>query len=238
MPCCQDPAVANSLWLVLVGGLAGSLHCLGMCGPLVAAVEVARPGPFRAGSHLLMHAGRLVTYALLGLLAGLAGQALERGGAAAGVQGVAALVGGAAMALFALGLLGWIPGRLGREVAPAAVGRLVGAMTGRHPLGGFAIGLYWGLLPCGLVWAFLLRAAAAGSAIDGALVMLAFGAGTVPALLGAGALFGLSGPRVRAALPRIAAVTVLAMGALLVLRGAAGMGWIDHLHLAEGVALF
>jgi hypothetical protein len=238
MPCCSEPDVATSLWLVFTAGLLGSLHCLGMCGPLVAAVSVASPGPSRPWPHVLAHAGRLLTYAALGGVAGLLGDGLDRGGAAAGLQSAAALVGGALMAAYSLVLLGLLPLRRGLSLGEASVARFAAALSSRHPLGGLGVGVFWGLLPCGLVWAFLLRAAASGSTAGGVRVMLAFGAGTIPVLAGAGVLSGLLGPRLRAALPRAGAVAVLLVGVLLVLRGASGAGWIPHLHLAEGIALY
>jgi sulfite exporter TauE/SafE len=68
--------------------------------------------------------------------------------------------------------------------------------------------------------------------------MLAFGAGTVPALMLAGGLAGLLNARLRSFLPRLAAGSVLVLGLLLILRGAAGAGWIPHLHITEGTPLY
>lgn len=238
--CCAigNESVASSLWLVFVGGLAGSAHCVGMCGPLVAMAEGMRPGKWSAWSHLPLHGGRIVTYAVLGLIAGLMGGALESGGVAAGVQGLAAFLGGGAMIVFALVLLDLMPFRWGQTVGDKAAGRIATALASHRPGSGLVMGLYWGLLPCGLVWAFLLRAGAAGSAVDGVLVMLTFGAGTIPALLVLGGLAGFIGARHRQLLARLGAATVLIMGVLIVLRGAAGAGWIPHLKIAQGVPLF
>jgi hypothetical protein len=77
-----------------------------------------------------------------------------------------------------------------------------------------------------------------GSALQGSLVMMVFGAGTIPALLLAGGLGGLVGPRLRSVLPRIASASVMLLGVILILRGAAGAGWISHLHLTSNVMLY
>lgn len=231
-------AVAESLWLVFVGGLAGSAHCLGMCGPLVAMAESLRPGRWSVWSHVPLHAGRIATYAVLGAIAGLAGAGFERGALAIGIQGAAAIVGGIAMVFFALVMFGWMPFRWGRSVGEKAAGRIASALASKRPASGVVMGLYWGLLPCGLVWGILTRAVGAGTPWGGAAVMLVFGAGTVPALLVLGGLAGYIGARHRQWLNRVGAATLIVMGLLLILRGAANAGWIDHLKIAKGVPLF
>jgi len=258
--CCAAHGTASSLWLVFVGGLLGSAHCIGMCGPLVALAENMRPGRWTPWASLVLHAGRLLTYGLLGAIAGLAGWIVERGGIALGVENVAAFLGGAAMILFALAMFDWLPLRAsrrareratevaqvgnlrrwdgGRAVGERAAQRIASALASHRPLSGLAMGLYWGLLPCGLVWAVLPGAAATGTALGGATFMLAFGAGTVPALLLLGGLATFIGARYRALLSRLSAATILALGVLLVLRAAAGAGWIAHLKIASGVPLF
>jgi sulfite exporter TauE/SafE len=241
MSCCSaasDPTVASSLWLVFVMGLAGSAHCLGMCGPLVAAAESLRPGRWTPWAHLPMHAGRLLTYAVMGGIAGVVGETVNRGALAIGLQGAASMLGGIAMILFGLALAGWLPFRWGLRVGERASGRIASALASHRPLSGLVIGLYWGMLPCGLVWGALLYAGATGSPIRGALAMLVFGAGTVPALLVLGSVAGWIGARYRQALLHIGAVSVVAMGILLLLRSAAGAGWIRHLKLLEGMPLY
>jgi hypothetical protein len=241
MDCCatgSQVSQAVTLGGVFVASLAGSLHCIGMCGPLLATVEAIRPGQFSPWRQLPMHAGRLITYAILGAVFGTLGLLLERVGSFAGVQGVASLLGGAAMIVFALVLMDLLPWKPLMRVSEAKIQGLVARLSRRTVSGGLTMGLAWGLLPCGLVWGFLLGAAAAAGPVRGALVMLIFGAGTIPALLVAGGLGGLVGPRLRRLMPRLAAASVMILGALMVLRGAAGAGLIPHLQLASGVPLF
>lgn len=233
-----DPETISSLWLVFLGGLAGSVHCLGMCGPLLALAESVRGGKWKAWSQLPLHLGRIVTYSMLGLLAGLVGVALRKGGLASGIQGTASLVGGVLMILFALTMFGWIPLAGILEVSGGVASRFAQKLTSRHPLSGLVLGLYWGLLPCGLVWAWLAASTAAGSPLGGALVMFVFGLGTIPALLIFGGLGGILSSRSRAWLNRLGGAAVLAMGIILILRAAAAAGWIGKIMLAPGVPLY
>jgi hypothetical protein len=163
-------------------------------------------------------------WAFLGMSLGMLG------GMAAGLAPLGralALGGGAAMVALGLANLGLVPWRFSLEGEGGNrlwrfFRRLFQGLIGAGGASGkFALGLANGLLPCGFSYAFLARAAATGSPIEGGLVMLAFGAGTVPALLGAGLLLG------RFRLPRwserLAAVAVLMMGLLLLWRGAGGI---------------
>jgi sulfite exporter TauE/SafE len=212
----------------LVAGLAGSLHCAAMCSAFAGgATLAARAGGAQVVHPLgslrrriaLVHAGRLASYALLGGLAGLAGQP------ALAVEGLAAqrLVGTLAnLMLLALAVsvitgrpLGALLERAGfagyRALAPR-LRSLVGRPT---PGGRMAFGALWGLTPCALVYAVLPVAMFAGSAPGGAGVMLAFGLGTLPSLALIGALAGrlaqaLAQPRVRLGAGALIATLALA----------------------------
>lgn len=191
--------IANSL-AAFVMGLAGSGHCAAMCGGLVVASRVTRPGrtlPLVDRSRGVVlaaqHAGRLAAYAVAGGLAGTVGQ-LAGGVAAAGRltlqvgAAVVLLVAGAALA----GVLppSASPERLGeplwRRLAPLAVRARSGRGVGR----GLAFGVIWGFLPCGLVYSALSLAAVSGSWREGAITLAAFGLGTLPALLSVTMLAG------------------------------------------------
>lgn len=171
-------------------GLLNALHCWGMCGGIVAALQ-GMGAPGRPGLALAYNLGRLASYITLG---GLAGGLFALGGSEAEtrflwLQGLGCL----ALVLAGLHLAG-IPlpmGGAGRFAQ--AVWRLLGART-RHllPLDSvpraLLAGAVWGLLPCGLVYAMLAVGAGTGSAHGGALAMLAFGLGTQPAMLAASLL--------------------------------------------------
>lgn len=170
----------------LLAGAAGSPHCIGMCGGFATAA-----GPW-------WHVGRLLTYASLGALAGSVGRTLPGPGWLGTALAVLMLV---AFAARLAGLVHFegitIPG-LTRLAAGVA----------RRPGPGWRIvfGSLTGLLPCGLVWTALAMAVAAGQAGWGALVMVLFGAGTVPAL----SVASLALRRLNA--PRLVAAAVLVLG--------------------------
>jgi len=213
-------------WLsVLVASLVGSLHCVGMCGGLVGFYATAeRQGSARWAPHLAYHLTRLLAYTTLGAAAGQLGSGLDAAGASLGIGRLGLFM--ALLTLVARGtpaLLGWgTRERLVRlERRPrrsALLPRLERAFTSlarraseRPPLWrASALGLSSALLPCGWLYAFVALAAGTGSARGGALLLLAFWSGTVPALLGLGVgLQRLAAP-LRARLPRLSAALVAA----------------------------
>jgi len=179
-------------------GLLGGPHCVGRCGGLATALTPgAEAGDRRAGLvvPLLLGAGRVGTYAVLGALAGGLGGAAASGlGAAAGPTLRIGL--GVVLVLVGLSLAGWWPGALGwLERGAGRVWRRIVPLSGRvlpvrTPLRALGAGALWGLLPCGLVYGALAGAVVAGSAPAGAAWMASFGVGTLPAVLGAGWLAG------------------------------------------------
>jgi sulfite exporter TauE/SafE len=171
-------------------GLASSLHCIGMCGGIAVLFGYSPGGCGAAAAgreQALLHGGRIASYALLGAAAGSLGSA-ALGGIEAG-SGQALLRWAAAVSL------GWM-GLVTAGIAPAPALLAHGAGTGRWrmrlmlylppPARRMAGGVLWGLLPCGMVYGALLYAMFAGTALGGALVMLGFGLGTLPALALAG----------------------------------------------------
>ena len=163
-------------------GLMGSVHCTTMCGPIAA---VLCRGDRQQG--LWPHIGRLASYTGLGALAGSAGMAVQRLIPLAlvqlGVRIVAALL-LIAVGFYAAGMFRrWA--LLERLTSPLfrRVSGFLSARAGSSTLAKVAQGAVWGLLPCGLVYGALGLGALAGSAQGGARVMLAFGAGTLPALV-------------------------------------------------------
>ena len=238
---------------VFVVGLLGSVHCAGMCGGIVGALSAApmlgrtipiRPARTPLANVLTYNAGRIGSYMVAGALAG---------GLAQGAHGLArlpALQAGAYwsanLMLAALGLYlmdawhGLARLEQGGQVVWRSVRpllRKVGPLDG--PARMFMAGSLWGWLPCGMVYSVLVTAMLGGSAAQGALVMLAFGLGTLPMLLGLGVLGArlrgwLQNPRVR----RACGIVVLGFGLLGLARAAGGLphGWIDNLCLAPGAA--
>lgn len=205
----------------LVLGLMGSVaHCVGMCSPFVMIVArrfgVPEGRHSATGAQLWYTAGRLVTYGALGALAGALGGMVEVAGGLVGMQRAAAVVAGLALVAFALvSLTGWSPGSPGHG---AWFGRISGVMRGRMPGHPIAVGLFLGLLPCGLLYSAVAAAVARGGAVEGAVALVAFGAGTAPALLGI-SLADAVLVRHRFALNRFSHLFVLVMGAWYLWRG-------------------
>lgn len=182
---------------VFLIGLLGGVHCFGMCGGIVGALSVQTASGSagrRAALLITYNAGRIATYVLLGaLLGGLGAIAtlLERVlPVQLGLYLFAHLL-LVAMGLYLLGQTRWLQPierlgqRLWRRVQPW-MGRFLPV---RHVGEAAVIGGLWGLVPCGLVYSVLATALMSGSSLRGALLMLAFGLGTLPNLLFAGLLF-------------------------------------------------
>jgi len=199
--------------LVFLIGLVGSLHCLQMCGPIVLAYSLPLD-PARAGrAHLQYNAGRTLTYTVLGAVAGAAGRGIGMLGQMAGLASGARIVAGAAMIVAGATMIGFAPAK-GLVTIRKSVGRKLTA-----PGGKFRLGLTLGFLPCGLIYAALLKAVETGSAVSGAATMLAFGLGTSAALLALGFATSMAGLRLGRWSTRVAAVCVMAAGVVLVWRG-------------------
>ena len=183
-----------------------------MCGPLV--VSAATPlGASRSGvvgAQVLYHGGRLGTLALLGALAGALGSGVSDFGQLLGFQRAAAILTGLALLAWGGALL-WRGGGASFHLnlpGAARVGRafqVVGSWPpARRPL-----------LPCGWLYLFVIPAAGSGSATSGALVLLVFGLGSVPALLGVALAFRETFGRFRARLQKVTALLLILTGALL-----------------------
>lgn len=214
------------LYLALILGFVSSLHCVQMCGPVVLTYSVsANTKTGRRsflGLHLAYNAGRTLTYMLLGAAAGLAGGAMGWVGRLAGIEDTASIVAGSVMVLTALLMLGFGFGieRWRGLALPARLLRPAGKLiSDPSALAKFGLGTLMGFLPCGLVYAALMRAIGAANAVGGALTMLAFGVGTSAALIAVGVGSSAVTRKVARWGTAISAVTVLVMGLLLIARG-------------------
>jgi uncharacterized protein len=219
-----------SLLSALLVGFFGGVHCVGMCGGIVGALTLGLPEHLRnrpAGAwpfHIAYNLGRITSYTLAGALAGGLGAGLLQLTELRQAQLVLQVI--AALFMLALGLYlgGWwaglvrverLGGHLWRRLEP--FGRRL--LPVASPPQAFALGLVWGWLPCGLVYSVLIWSLAAGSAREGAQLMLAFGLGTLPNLLLMGALAAQLGSFVRQPWPRrVAGGLVLAFGLVLLAR--------------------
>ena len=217
-------------------GFLGSLHCLGMCGPLILAYSLHTRGSRNPDSgydgwffqgeifhHLAFHSGRLLTYGLLGALGGLffgftgADQVFYQ------LRASLTVLGGVLMILLGLVLMRAIP--LPRLTLfpfseTGGEGRLKRLLDSRSTASKVALGMAVGFLPCGLSWAMIVKAATTQKALSGFVIMLAFGLGTVPALFLPGLSASMLSAKLRLAGERLAALSVVVMGLMLVFKGA------------------
>ncbi|WP_416308507.1 sulfite exporter TauE/SafE family protein [Neptunicella sp. SCSIO 80796] len=181
-----------SLLSALLVGIAGSVHCVGMCGGIVGALTFAIPARANPVPYMLAYnLGRISSYTLAGALTGYLGKLFSH----QVHQGLVwlQLLSGAFLLLLACYIGGWwkvlsqlekLGGYFWRRISPLSK-RFIPFSS---PAAALPYGLIWGWLPCGLVYSTLVWSLASGSAVDGALTMLFFGLGTLPALLILGAL--------------------------------------------------
>jgi len=204
-----------SYWTAFILGLVGSLHCAGMCGPLMLALPGgSRPAMLLLG-RVVYNFGRIVTYCVLGLVLGVLGQTLFL----AGFQQWASILLGI---MLLVGLLA--SKRLGlKHPAYNVVARLKHCMRDmmrRRSIFSLAIlGLLNGLLPCGLVYGAAAGAVVTGNLLASVGYMAAFGAGTLPMMLAIGVLGKLAPLPFRLKLQNAVPVTVFLLATLLILRG-------------------
>lgn len=211
------------LLLVSAGGFLASAHCIGMCGGFACALAATDSGGWKfVGRQLTYNFGRIFTYAFLGALAGSAGVFLSRmrwgGVTAPQALSLAAGVIMIGLGLSAMGIIR-LPQRWTSLEGGLFAPLFAHFMGPRSWAGHFGAGVANGFLPCGLVYAFLATAAAAGDGLHGMLLMVFFGLGTVPAMLlaaGGGRVLSVAARR---RVYQAAAVLIVAMGVMTVVRG-------------------
>lgn len=180
---------------VFVASLFGSLHCVGMCGPLavLASASQSTDGSIQSRKPrwsliTAYHLGRIASYAVIGLIAGFIGSGIHETGTLLGLQRLAAqLAGGTMLVIGLLAIVRLISGEKHMAHMPK---RLQSALHQSHvwarsqpPMRrATVIGMLTAILPCGWLYAFVLMAAGTASALSGSIVMIAFGLGSVPAM--------------------------------------------------------
>lgn len=199
----------------LLLGLAGSLHCVGMCGPIMMSVPVQHlPEKKRFWGILLYQAGRLTTYALLGIVAGWLGWRME----AAGWQQTFSIILGSLILLFLLAKIFSKQFRF-NPFRKQLMQLMAWAMRLKNMAAMPILGAANGLLPCGMVYIALTGAAATGGFWNAILFMLFFGIGTLPLLL-ALAYWGIHlGFRTRQKLQQLVPYMIALTAILLIIRG-------------------
>jgi sulfite exporter TauE/SafE len=209
------------IWAGFLMGVFGSLHCIGMCGPIALALPVHTSGKtVRLLAVLFYNAGRVVTYSILGALFGIVGTAFYL----AGLQQILSIVSGVFLIILIL-----FPIFFKRVFAGKSVVAIPYVQTLKHAISArlraytfsslFLIGLLNGLLPCGLVTVAIVGAIAAGSVCESSVYMMLFGLGTVPAMAALVFSKNYVPSRLKQIFQRTVPVLVCSLGVLLILRG-------------------
>jgi len=217
-----------SLLSAFLVGLLGGGHCVGMCGGIVGAVSMHLPNQTKNQPKILFliayNAGRILSYTLAGLLAGLIGASSFFLNHVLPIQHLLYFISSLMLILLGLYLAGFWAGLTYIENAGRGIWaklqpyskRFIPVQNLTHA---FALGGLWGWLPCGLVYSVLIASIATGSAISGGLLMLAFGLGTLPTLL----VMGMIAVKLKATLQnvwirRASGLLVLVFGLVGILR--------------------
>ncbi len=231
----MDWAILASLFMV--GLLSSGAHCLGMCGGIISALTMAIPAEARAKRWWLLlsyNLGRIFTYGLIGLIGGFAASWFDHWGGGVWLRWLAGLL------LIAMGLYiaNWWRGLIYLEAA----GRYLWAYI--QPLGkalmpvtsaprALLLGAIWGWLPCGLVYSALGSAVAQAQPLESALVMVAFGLGTLPMLMATGFAANLIGGFVQSrALRSLMGLLIIGYGVWTIY--AVGFGHQHHAGMNHG----
>ncbi len=204
----------------LMTGLIGSLHCLGMCGPIVVALPLSQDSWWKKISgSILYNLGRTLTYGIMGAIFGLLGKGLEL----AGLQLWASIFIGVAM-ISSVVLPGFFKNGINFDnLFSGPVAKLIGSFrklfekSSLHGL--FTIGLLNGLLPCGLVYVALAGAINTNSVAGGSIYMIIFGLATGPALFALSILGNLVQGSLRKKLSKLVPAFIVVLGILFILRG-------------------
>lgn len=206
------------MFTALLLGLAASLHCIGMCGPLILALPLDAAGKRAVVQEMLVyHTGRILTYAALGVFFGLLGKGI----ALAGFQKILSV--GAGIFMLGMAFMAWrfeqlvtaLPG-FGKftDWVKWRIGHL---LKQNHNGATFSVGLLNGLLPCGMVYASLAGAISTAGIVEGGAFMAFFGLGTLPLLFGVSVLSRSFGATVRQKI-RVAQPILLTIAGLLLLQ--------------------
>ena len=208
--------------ILLVVGLLTSLHCIAMCGGINLSQCVSyKFGGGEAGKlsrlkpSLMYNTGRVISYTIIGGIAGVLGSAVSFSGAA---KGIVAIVSGVFMVIMGLNMLNIFPWlrRLNPRM-PKIFSNKVHNNNGRY--GPFYVGLLNGLMPCGPLQAMQIYALGTGSFIAGALSMLFFSVGTVPLMFGFGAISSILSGKFTHKMMKVSAVLVIVLGVVMAGRG-------------------
>lgn len=207
--------------LAFMAGLLGSGHCLGMCGALVSGYFM-KAGPNRSYlPYFAYQLARIFVYTMVGFAAASLGVVLVSSGLFGKLQSLLQMVIGAVVILLALGILGWIPFQGSIRLIPMNMLRKGYATASRKGpvIGASLAGLLNGLMPCPLTFAMAVKATSAATITEGGLLMLTFGAGTLPMMMFISVAFGKMSAHLRGLMLKTAALIMIAMGSNTIYMG-------------------
>ncbi|WP_312116287.1 sulfite exporter TauE/SafE family protein [Brevibacillus reuszeri] len=216
-------------WLIVLTGLFSAPHCIGMCGGIMSAMTFQSKASL-AQTIMAYNLGRILTYISVGAFMGFIGSFVNAAGTIVGLQGIANILGGVFIILWigkkvALPLDKWSPLKL-----PVIQQLLQKLKTRPGVMPVFVSGLLLGFLPCGLTYTMHMKAAASGSVWQGALTLLLFGVGTLPALILIGVFSFVLTKALRSRVMLIGNMLALIIGIISILRGMVINGWIPHVN--------
>jgi sulfite exporter TauE/SafE len=207
-------AGAFNYGLAFMAGVLGSGHCLGMCGALVSGYFM-KAGPSRTYlPYFFYQFARIFVYTLVGFAAAALGVVLVSSGVFGKMQSILQMFIGAVVIILALGILGWIPFQGSVRLIPMNLLRrgYAESRTKGPILGATIAGLLNGLMPCPLTFAMAVKATSATTIMEGGLLMLTFGAGTLPTMLFVSVAFGKMSAHFRGLMLKSAALIMIIMG--------------------------
>ncbi len=239
-----------SLAALFILGLFSTFHCIGMCGGVIGALTFGLDNSIRENKPRLAlyvgayNVGRLISYSIAGMLVGMIGMTLVGFIGMEKAHIITRYLSAAMIVIVGLYVAGWFPqlsklDRLGAKLWKRIQPLGKRFMPVKKPWQALGFGMVWGWIPCGLVYTALLLAALGGSAINGGLGMLAFGLGTLPAVMGAGMVTGglsqwLQKPRIRQVFGAIMILTGV-MTLLIPMDHSAHMGHDMSSEISDGM---
>ena len=207
--------------LAFMAGVLGSGHCLGMCGALVSGYFM-KAGPSRTYlPYFVYQFARIFVYTLVGFAAAALGVVLVSSGVFGKFQSILQMFIGFVVIILALGILGWIPFQGSVKLIPMSLLRrgYAESRTRGPILGAMIAGLLNGLMPCPLTFAMAVKATSATTILEGGLLMLTFGAGTLPTMLFVSVAFGKMSAHFRGLMLKSAAFIMIVMGSNTIYMG-------------------
>lgn len=210
-----------TLAMAFATGIFGAFHCLGMCSGINGGFFVRYGGFPGIAPVVSFHAMRIAVYTVLGVAGALLGQVLIQAGIVGKLQGILMIVAGVLVTLLGLDLLGAL--RFTNLLQPRSI--TVNLKEQSRPdnrpsrITPLIAGLFNGFVPCSLVFSVAVKAASTADPMRACSLMLAFGAGTLPAMVGLSMLGSYIGTRIRGLMVKLAGLTVILLGLWTIYEG-------------------